>query len=97
MTNFSRAPATSESSAGKSAPQGGDDDTADQLQRELELFAQDDEDEAGSLMQGSYTSAGASYDRQPQHAGRHGQPQSQDEDDDANELQQYENFFDGQR
>jgi len=97
MTNFSRAPATSEGSTGRSAPQGADDDTADQLQRELELFAQDDEDEEGSLMQGSYTSAGASYDRQPQHAARHGQPQSQDDDDDTNELQQYENFFDGQR
>ena len=74
-----------------------DDETADQLQRELELFAQDDEEEEGSLMQGSYTSQAASYDKQPQNSAATAQPQSQEDENDENELQQYESFFDDQR
>lgn len=48
-------------------------------------------------MQGSYTSQAASYDKQPQNSAATGQPQSQEDENDENELQQYETFFDDQR
>lgn len=89
MTNFSSIPSAGVShnqpDHGARAPP--DEDAADQLQRELELFAQDDDEEEGALMTTSYA------DRQPQNA--HAQPQARDDEDDSNELQEYETFFDG--
>lgn len=87
MTNFSSAPSSAgnqnQDSGARAAP---DEEAADQLRKELELFAQDDDDEEGALMT-------TGYDNQPQNA--HAQPQARDYEDDSNELQEYETFFDG--
>lgn len=62
------------------------DDTAQQLQRELELFAQDDDEEASSLIQTEYQEA-----IQPQNADQFGN-RTGNQDDNA-EIEEYENYF----
>lgn len=62
------------------------DDTAQQLQRELELFAQDDDEEASSLIQTEYQEA-----IQPQNADQFGN-RTGTQDDNA-EIEEYENYF----
>lgn len=87
LTSFSRNPESSSDRRGTGAP-SAEEETADQLQRELELFAQEDDDEDASLIQ-------------PAPAGqRHGagqagqQPQSEFSND--REIQEYADFFDQQ-
>lgn len=67
MTSFSRASGDAGSSrqptsGNQGLAHGPEDDAAEQLQRELELFAQDDDEEEGSLMTSSQPRDLGSYD-----------------------------------
>ena len=88
MTSFSREQDKGQSSiSSQDKTRAQEDEAAEQLQRELELFAQDDNEEEGSLMASNQP---GSYDHtQPQNLGH-----PRDDDDDENELQEYETYFD---